>query len=115
MVRCATIWIGQLSGQPVAQIALAALSGPTQGMQSKPHESAWIRTASANTGRNTGKYPRRPGGQERAGVAAGAVERLGDHQAAEDEEHLHGGIAMRDESLDPPGRTANGAMWPSNT
>ena len=94
MVRCATIWIGQLSGQPVAQIALAALSGPTQGMRSKPHESAWIRTASANTGRNTGNIRAARAVRNGVGAAAGAVERLGDHQAAEDEEHLHGGIAM---------------------
>jgi hypothetical protein len=44
----------QACGHAITQIARAALSGPIQGMCSKPHDHGSTTTASANTAKNTG-------------------------------------------------------------
>ena len=100
---------------PLTQIVRAALSGPIHGMRSKPQGQGCTTTASANTGRNTGKIRAARAIRNGAGPAAGALQRLGDHQAAEHKEQIHRRAAVRHSALHQPGSTANGAMWPSST
>jgi hypothetical protein len=90
-------------GQPPDQMCRAGLSGPIHAICSKPVASGLHRDGQQEHHQEHRINARDTRDQERSGLKAETFQRLHDHQAAQDEEHVHPGAAVLEHPMQPSG------------